>query len=447
MLVLPLGGDVDRACLARVTDGVAQQVRQRAHQQLGLGQHAQVTGDIQPDLRGGSALSADRLVNDVADDDQMELDGGGPQGGPGKGEQFVHEAGHVLDVVSHVVDVSLLFLVRALFEDAQRHLDPGQRRTEFVGNVAEKALLAGDEPGQPRGHAVDGLAERAEFVAPAFVGAGVESSFGDLVRNLRHLREGMRDAPHQRSPEQRRKQHRPQRCRQPRFEVEKQSPGAQGPRERHQHERAGARRFWVLDGGARDEPVKRRMRSPHHEFGQRAARLDDRPRREFRLRPLAPGWRGQPWTVRQGRTSGGFLRRQRCLKHGSLRRRTNSRGNAAFAESEPDFGREGMRFSGHLAAVSTEDQEFNPIGGIEALQDCIPFGARLIVQLARDHIADRLDTLARAGRQQPIESVMKLRPDQQQRCAAQQSQIQEKPEQNLGVQGKAQFHDFTARQD
>jgi hypothetical protein len=67
-----------------------------------------------------------------------------------------------------------------------------------VGDVAEEAFLAVDEGIESLGHAVDGVPEMAEFVAPCEVDAGAKFALGDTLSGAGEAFEAARDAADER---------------------------------------------------------------------------------------------------------------------------------------------------------------------------------------------------------------------------------------------------------
>lgn len=61
----------------------------------------------------------------------------------------------MLDFLAHIGDLRLQSRISAGLENFRRHLETADRRTEFMGDVAEEALLAVDEGVEAFGHAVD----------------------------------------------------------------------------------------------------------------------------------------------------------------------------------------------------------------------------------------------------------------------------------------------------
>jgi hypothetical protein len=109
------------------------------------------------------------------------------EGGAGEGKEFVDEVGHFLDFLTQIVEAGFLFFAKALFEDAEGDLHAGDGRAEFVGDVAEETLLAGDETLEAHGHAIDGIAQGAEFILATFLGADIEPALGDAFGGCGHL--------------------------------------------------------------------------------------------------------------------------------------------------------------------------------------------------------------------------------------------------------------------
>ena len=61
---------------------------------------------------------------------------------------------------------------------------PGQRRTEFVGDVQQQAAFGGEQGFDAVGHSVEGAGELAEFVAADALGAGGEIAAAEAFDGL-----------------------------------------------------------------------------------------------------------------------------------------------------------------------------------------------------------------------------------------------------------------------
>ena len=130
----------------------------------------------------------------------------------------------MLNFFAQIVHVRPALVVSPLFQDAQRHLDSGDGRAELMGDIAQKAFLADDEAGEPRRHAIDGLAEQPELIAAPLLHASIKAAFGNLAGGLSHLANGAGQRADEGKPEQAGKDHGAQTDGQPGFEVEKQAP-------------------------------------------------------------------------------------------------------------------------------------------------------------------------------------------------------------------------------
>lgn len=100
---------------------------------------------------------------------------------------IIDEARHVLDFFAYILHVGFLFFISPLLKYSNGHLDARQRGAEFVGDIAKKAFLSGDKPGEARGHVVDGEAKLTEFVATILLHANRKMTFGDLPGCKGHL--------------------------------------------------------------------------------------------------------------------------------------------------------------------------------------------------------------------------------------------------------------------
>jgi len=334
-------------------------------------------------------LAASRgVVGDGLHVDALALDVARLERGLGDGEQLVDEVAHVLDLLTQVGERFLLLLGRVLFEDANGHLQPRQRRAQLVGDVAERAFLAGDEAFEPRAHAVDGRAELADFIGALVVHAHVELAVGNLPGGARELRDAACDAADERQPEEpahrdhaRAKQH-------PRTIVEEKPTRS---------ERAGAR-----------EQCATQMPRAAGAGPKRAHQPDPVGPRVFRLHEeAAVNWRGAGWLLlahprRAG--SGGFHGRAFLAtrtfpagrREAALAELVRARHRTAPVWTEPlaaawrtrKLGTQGFRqvhfLAGECLQFIAQQDELHAVGVAVAREDAVPFSARLGFQFAQD---------------------------------------------------------------
>ena len=96
--------------------------------------------------------------------------------------------------------------------------------------------------------------------------------------------------------------------------------------------------------------------------------------------------------------------------------------------------------------VVVEEEELKLVGVIKAFQDIAPLRASPISEVGHEDIADRLDARAGACGEQPVKAGVELNAKQHEERRGQQDEVQEEPEQDFGVEGKAQFHVLSASQ-
>ena len=125
---------------------------------------ARVAGHIDDHAAALLRFTGDDASGHLGQRHRFQLDVLAADAGLREGEQFVHEFRHVAQFLAHVGHVIALTFIRPLVEDAEGHFHAGQRRAKLVGDVAEEALLPGEEFAQTRGHVVERAAEPAEFV-------------------------------------------------------------------------------------------------------------------------------------------------------------------------------------------------------------------------------------------------------------------------------------------
>ena len=283
---------MDGRSIPGMAQGVAQQIGQRAHEQIRIGGSREILWDFEPDIHAFAGLAADGFLGGSANFHGLQSHRGSAKGGFGKGEQLADERGDLLGLVARCIHVNALLFRGALLQDAERHLQPRERRTQLVGDVAEEAFLPDDKAIQPRGHLVDGLPERTEFIAPPGIHAHIETAVRDLPRRMRHPGHGARHAAHQRQPEEQRKHDCAETEREPWFGIEDQPAAADGVGICHEHHAHRLPRERVVQSGAGEQPILGRVRGAH-DRPQRCARPASG-RAEVRGTPGPEGGAGNP---------------------------------------------------------------------------------------------------------------------------------------------------------
>ncbi len=366
-----------------------------------------------------------------------------PRDGAREGKQFVDEAGHLLDFLAQIFEAGLLAVVGALFKNAERDLDAGDGRTEFVGDVAKETFLAGDEPGEAAGHLVNRAAERAEFVPAMDLGADIEMALGDFFGGGGHLGKGTGDAAYERDPEQGGDENDGGDAgNDPGRRVEEQAAGAQrgGGYNEIRRQGYGGRQFASLAGAGEDghdDPIMAGVMD-HESWGLPAA-LHGRP-------AFAAGWGREVGGIRTllGRW---FLTRTVSAVRATTTRTARLVHAGARHHAVAHGGREFNGFAGELlelAMVIMEQIKFYAMLVAEFLEDIIPFRAGMGGEFRGDEAGDVLERFAGGAGDEGIPAETELDAGDDEKSGAEEGDVQKKPEQDFQVEGKSGFHGLKA---
>ena len=289
-----------------------------------------------------------------------------------------------------------------------------------MGGVPEKAFLAADKPGKALGHGVDRLAEPPELVPALGIDADVEIPLGDLLCGPRNLGKRARDIAHQRQPEEQGERQRPQPERGPRADVKKQAAAAQALGYREEDLRLGRAETPIAECKPHAHPVGYRAFRAHHELRMRPAQVCcGAVLRAVLQTPLPALAQGARLGIQQGKRELAAQSREPVADlDGKLNRRACNTGS-----------------------VGPDDRKFHPfVAASQPLQHGIPAGARRFPQLVFQHAGDHLHAAGDLARQQGVEPAAELEAEETVQHRAQQEQVQKEPEQDFGVEGKAEVH-------
>ena len=107
------------------------------------------------------------------------------------GEQAPDHVIEALEVLLHVIEGRIVAL--SLTSEIERHVQPGQRRAQFVRDVVDELTLARDELLDAGGHGIEVTHQRPEFIAPALhAGGGTRAEIArrQLLRSLAQTEDG-----------------------------------------------------------------------------------------------------------------------------------------------------------------------------------------------------------------------------------------------------------------
>ena len=126
----------------------------------------------------------------------------GVEAGLGELQDFAEQFCHLANLLPDVLKQGRYVWRCVLRDNLDRKLHPGQGGAQFVGDVAEKTLLAGDKLLQTLPQMVQGIGKPANLIAPLNFHPGVKLALCHAARCVAHFSKGQRDAPHQGHPEE-----------------------------------------------------------------------------------------------------------------------------------------------------------------------------------------------------------------------------------------------------
>jgi hypothetical protein len=210
-----------------VAQGVANDVAQRAGQQIGFRERGKVARHVHDHPAAFLGFARHHPAGQFGQRNRFQLHVFAADAGLREGEQFVDEFRHMAQFLADIGHIIPLLFVGALVENAEGHFHARERRTEFVGDIAEETLLAGKKFAQPGGHVIERAAQPAQFVGPRGLDPCFEAALGDGFSRAGHLPESPRHAPDQRHPEQHRDRQDHAAADEPGAVIEKKSAAAQ----------------------------------------------------------------------------------------------------------------------------------------------------------------------------------------------------------------------------
>ena len=126
---------------------------------------------------------------------------------------------------------------------------------------------------------------------------------------------------------------------------------------------------------------------------------------------------------------------------GIILQRGKRRLSAESRKPLADFGGDFHRRSRNKASVGADNVKCHPFISIaQPLQHGIPGGARRLPQLVLKDAGDDFHAAGDLAREQGIESRAELKAEESVQHNSQQEQVQKEPEQDLGVEWKAELH-------